>query len=108
MPLTPIAGGDIAPEGYEPTEVGSDDEEAAIVEAYAFAERVRDELFGDGAASPEAAADREPVPAPAPAPAPAPPAEDLRSKEEHLRAEAVSKNISGHISLKTPIVRSVQ
>ena len=82
MPLTPKAGGDKAPEGYEPTEVGSDDEEAAIVEAYAFAERVRDELFGDGAASPDAAA---------PAPAPAPPAEDPRSKQERLRAEAVSE-----------------
>ena len=32
VPLTPVAGGDIAPEGYEPTEVGSDDEEAAIVD----------------------------------------------------------------------------
>ena len=87
--MTPIAGGDIAPEGYEPTEVGSDDEEAAIVEAYAFAERVRDELFRDGAVRPEAAAG--PEPAPAPAPAPAPPAEDPRSKEERLRAEATSE-----------------
>ena len=89
VPLTPIAGGDTAPDGYEPTEVGSDDEEAAIVEAYAFAERVRDELFHDGAVSPEAAAGSEP--APAPAPAPAPPAEDPRSKEERLCAEATSE-----------------
>ena len=68
-------------------------EEAAIVEAYAFAERVRDEPFGDGAVAPEAAAGPEPAPAPppAPAPAPAPPAENPRSKEERLRAEAVSE-----------------
>ena len=89
MPLTPLAGGDTAPEGHEPTEVGSDDEEAAIVESYTFAERVRNELFGEGAASPEAAAG--PEPAPAPAPAPAPPADDPRSKEEGLRAEALSE-----------------
>ena len=87
VPLTPKAGGDLAPEGYEPTEVGSDDEEAAIVEAYAFAERVRDELFRDGAVRPEAAAGPEP----APAPAPVPPAEDPRTKEERLRAEATSE-----------------
>ena len=89
VPLTPIAGGDIAPQGYEPTEVGNDDEEAATVEANTIAERVRDELFGDGAVRPEAAAG--PEPAPAPAPAPAPPAEHPRSKEERLRAEAVSE-----------------
>ena len=91
-----------------PPEVGSDDGEAPIVEANAFAERVRDELFGAGAASPEAAAGPEPAPAPALAPAPAPPAEDPRSKEERLRAEAFSKSSSGHISLRTPSVRSVQ
>ena len=87
VPWTPLAGGDTGPEGYERTEVGSNDEEAAIVESYAFGERVRDELFGEGAANPEAAAGPEP----APAPAPAPPADDPRSKEERLRAEALSE-----------------
>ena len=43
-------GGDTAPEGYETTEVGSDDEDAAMVESYAFAETVHDGLFGSGAA----------------------------------------------------------
>ena len=48
---------------------------------------MRDELFCEGAASPEAAAGPEP----APAPTPAPPADDPRSKEERLRAEALSE-----------------
>ena len=41
-------------EGYEPTEIGSDDEDVAMVESYAFAERVRDELFGRAEEPPEA------------------------------------------------------
>ena len=78
VPLTPIAGRDTAPEAYEPTEIGSDDEDVAMVESYAFAERVRDELFGRAEEAPEApepGPPREPEP-PAPAPAPAPPEED--------------------------------
>ena len=35
-----MAGGDSAPEGYAPTEIGSDDEDVAMVESYAFAQRV--------------------------------------------------------------------
>ena len=98
--MTPIAG--------EPTEVGSDDEEAAIVEAYAFAERVRDELFGDGAVRPEAAAGPEPA--------------QLQRQHPHLHhlpkirdqrrnvsvPKPSPKNISGNTSLRTPSVRSVQ
>ena len=34
VPLTPIAGRDSALEGYEPTEIGSDDEDVAMVESY--------------------------------------------------------------------------
>ena len=46
---------------YEPTEPGDSDEEAAIVEAYSVAERVRRQLFHKGAAA-EAAAEGEAEP----------------------------------------------
>ena len=52
-------GGDSAPEGYAPTGTGSDDEDVAMVESYAFAERVRDELFGRAEEAPEAPAEAE-------------------------------------------------
>ena len=93
VPLTPIAGRGSAPEGYEPTEIGSDDEDVAMVESYAFAERVRDELFGRAEEPPEApepAPPQEPEP-PLPPPAIPPPGEDDRSREERLRAEATSE-----------------
>ena len=87
VPLTPIAGRGSAPEGYEPTEIGSDDEDVAMVESYAFAERVRDELFGRAEEPPEAPEPeppREPEP-PLPPPARPPPGQDDRSREEAQR-----------------------
>ena len=93
VPLTPIAGRGPAPEGYEPTEIGSDDEDVAMVESYAFAERVHDELFGRAEEPPEAPEPeppREPEP-PLPPPAIPPPGEDDRSREDRLRAEATSE-----------------
>ena len=93
VPLTPIAGRGPAPEGYEPTEIGSEDEDVAMVESYAFAERVRNELFGRAEEPPEAPEPeppREPEP-PLPPPAHPPPEEEARSKEERLRAEATSE-----------------
>ena len=95
VPLAPIEGRDTAPEGYEPTEIGSDDEDVAMVESYAFAERVRDELFGRAEEPPEAPEPeppREPEP-PAPPPAHAPPDEEARSEEERLRTEALSEKV---------------
>ena len=103
VPLTPIAGRGPAPEGYEPTEIGSDDEDVAMVESYAFAERVRDELFGraeDAPEAPEPEPPREPEP-PLPPPAHPPPEEETRSREERLRAEALSeKHLRTHLPKK--------
>ena len=89
----PIAGRVSAPEGYEPAEIGSDDEDVALAESYAFAERVRDELFGraeDAPEAPEPEPPREPEP-PLPPPAHPPPEEETRSREERLRGEAISE-----------------
>ena len=106
VPLTPIAGGDSVPEGYAPTEIGSDDEDVAIVESYAFAERVRDEPSGraeEAPAAPEAEPPREPEP-----PAPARPEEDPRSKEDRLRAEALSeKHLRTHFPENSYCICSV-
>ena len=87
--MTPIAGRGTAPKGYEPTEIGSDDEDVAMVESYAFAERVRDKLFGRAEEAPEAP-EPEPPREPEP-PAPARPEEEARCKEDRLRAEALSE-----------------
>ena len=46
---------------YEPTEPGDSDEETAIVEAYSVAERVRRQLFREGAVG-EAAAESDAEP----------------------------------------------
>ena len=89
VPLTPIAGRGTAPGGYEPTEIGSDDEDVAMVESYAFADRVRDELFGRAEEAPEAP-EPEPPREPEP-PAPARPEAEARCKEDRLRTEALSE-----------------
>ena len=81
VPLTPIAGDESALEIYICMEIGSDDEDIAGVESYAFAERVRDELFRRIEEAPEAARQAEAPRTPKP-PAPPRPEEEERYKED--------------------------
>ena len=78
------------------TEIGDDDEDVAMVESYAFAERVRDELFGRAEEAPQAPAEAEAFREPEP-PVPARPEEEESWKEDRLRA---------HTSRRTPTARS--